>query len=113
MVVVPRVPTVQAVGETVIILIAGGQQANLSLNLFESYQSMAAYIAATARGDIPTGSIEYETIFIVGMLAFAAHLGWQVARIDIDDPAQCLTLFRSNRDAGLILFAAMLLDAAF
>jgi 4-hydroxybenzoate polyprenyltransferase len=52
-------------------------------------------------------------IFIVGMLAFAVHLGWQVARIDIDDPAQCLTLFRSNRDAGLILFAAMLLDAAF
>ena len=52
-------------------------------------------------------------IFIVGMLAFAVHLGWQVARIDIDDPAQCLTLFRSNRDAGLIQFAAMLLDAAF
>ena len=52
-------------------------------------------------------------IFIVGMLAFAVHLGWQVARIDIDDPAQCLKLFRSNRDAGLILFAAMLLDAAF
>jgi 4-hydroxybenzoate polyprenyltransferase len=52
-------------------------------------------------------------IFIVGMAAFAVHLGWQVARIDIDDPAQCLTLFRSNRDAGLILFGAMLLDAAF
>ena len=52
-------------------------------------------------------------IFIVGMLAFAAHLGWQVARIDIDDPVQCLRLFKSNRDAGLILFGAMLLDAAF
>jgi 4-hydroxybenzoate polyprenyltransferase len=52
-------------------------------------------------------------IFIAGMLAFAVHLGWQVARIDIDDPAQCLMLFRSNRDAGLILFGAMLLDAAF
>ena len=52
-------------------------------------------------------------IFIVGVIAFAAHLGWQVARIDIDDPAQCLTLFRSNRDAGLILFGAMLIDAAF
>jgi 4-hydroxybenzoate polyprenyltransferase len=52
-------------------------------------------------------------IFIVGIIAFAAHLGWQVARVDIDDPAQCLMLFRSNRDAGLILFGAMLLDAAF
>ena len=52
-------------------------------------------------------------IFIVGLTAFAAHLGWQVVRIDIDDPAQCLTLFRSNRDAGLILFGAMLVDAAF
>ena len=52
-------------------------------------------------------------IFIVGVIAFGAHLGWQVARIDIDDPAQCLTLFRSNRDAGLILFGAMLIDAAF
>ena len=32
-------------------------------------------------------------------------------RLDIDDPAHCLALFKSNRDAGLILFAAMLLDA--
>jgi phosphate transport system permease protein len=48
------------------VLIAGGQTANLGLNPTESYQSMAAFIAATARGDIPTGSIEYETIFVVG-----------------------------------------------
>jgi phosphate transport system permease protein len=60
----------RAIGETVIILIAGGQTANLSLNPTESYQSMAAFIAATARGDIPTGSIEYETIFVVGMTLF-------------------------------------------
>jgi 4-hydroxybenzoate polyprenyltransferase len=51
-------------------------------------------------------------IFILGLLAFAAHLAWQIARLDVDDPAHCLTLFRSNRDAGLILFAAMLIDAA-
>jgi 4-hydroxybenzoate polyprenyltransferase len=50
-------------------------------------------------------------IFIGGLIAFAAHLAWQVLRIDIDDPAYCLVLFKSNRDAGLILFAAMLLDA--
>jgi 4-hydroxybenzoate polyprenyltransferase len=51
-------------------------------------------------------------IFMAGMAAFAAHLAWQVLRIDIDDPAHCLVLFKSNRDAGLILFGAMLLDAA-
>jgi phosphate transport system permease protein len=64
----------RAVGETVIILIAGGQTANLSVNPTESYQSMAAFIAATARGDIPTGSIEYETIFVVGMTLFVFTL---------------------------------------
>ena len=42
----------RAVGETVIVLIAGGQAPNLSLNPLESFQSMAAFIAATARGDI-------------------------------------------------------------
>jgi 4-hydroxybenzoate polyprenyltransferase len=52
-------------------------------------------------------------IFALGLAAFALHLSWQIARIDIDDPALCLKLFKANRDAGLILFAAMLLDAAF
>ena len=45
-------------------------------------------------------------------IAFAAHLAWQVTRLDIDDPAHCLVLFKSNRDAGLILFGAMLIEAA-
>ncbi len=51
-------------------------------------------------------------IFALGLLAFAVHLAWQVRRLDIDDPALCLRLFRSNRDAGLILFAGLVLDAA-
>src|SRR5579885_636156 len=51
-------------------------------------------------------------IFIAGLLVFALHLGWQVLRLDVDDPALCLRLFKSNRDAGLILFGAMLLGAA-
>jgi 4-hydroxybenzoate polyprenyltransferase len=50
-------------------------------------------------------------IFALGLIAFAAHLSWQIARLDIDDPALCLALFKSNRDAGLILFAALALDA--
>jgi 4-hydroxybenzoate polyprenyltransferase len=52
-------------------------------------------------------------IFVLGMLAFAAHLAWQVVRLDINDSAHCLTVFKSNRDAGLILFGAMLLEAIF
>ena len=51
-------------------------------------------------------------IFMLGLIAFAAHLAWQVMRLDIDDPAHCLRQFKSNRDAGLILFAAMLVQAA-
>jgi 4-hydroxybenzoate polyprenyltransferase len=51
-------------------------------------------------------------IFLLGLALFAAHLAWQVGRLDIDDPAHCLKLFKSNRDAGLILFAAMLAQAA-
>ncbi|MBL0404798.1 4-hydroxybenzoate octaprenyltransferase [Microvirga aerilata] len=45
-----------------------------------------------------------------GLGLFALHLGWQVARIDRSDGAGALRLFRSNRDAGLVLFAAMTLD---
>ena len=54
-----------------------------------------------------------ELIFVIGLIAFALHLAWQVMRLDIHDPALCLRLFKSNRDAGLILFAAMLLEAVF
>jgi 4-hydroxybenzoate polyprenyltransferase len=50
-------------------------------------------------------------VFALGLVLFAAHLAWQTARLDIDDPALCLALFKSNRDAGLILFAALVLDA--
>jgi phosphate transport system permease protein len=64
----------RAVGETVIILVAGGQVARLGLDPTVGYQSMAAFIAATSRGDIPTGSIEYETIFVVGMFLFVITL---------------------------------------
>ncbi|HEX8105710.1 MAG TPA: phosphate ABC transporter permease subunit PstC [Solirubrobacteraceae bacterium] len=64
----------RAVGETVIILIAGGQVARLGIDPLQGYQSMAAYIAAQARGDIPTGSIEYGTIFAVGLTLFALTL---------------------------------------
>src|ERR1041384_1118845 len=42
------------------------------------------------------------SVFVLGLVAFAAHLAWQIARIDIDDPESCLRMFRLNRDAGQI-----------
>jgi 4-hydroxybenzoate polyprenyltransferase len=51
-------------------------------------------------------------VFWLGLAAFAVHLGWQIVRLDIADPDNCLAVFKSDRDAGLILFAAMVLDAA-
>ena len=51
-------------------------------------------------------------VFAIGLAAFAAHLVWQIRRLDIADPDNCLRLFKSDRDAGLILFAGLLLDAA-
>jgi 4-hydroxybenzoate polyprenyltransferase len=50
--------------------------------------------------------------FAIGLVGFAAHLAWQVRRLDVADPALCLRLFKSNRDAGLILFAGLVVDAA-
>jgi 4-hydroxybenzoate polyprenyltransferase len=47
----------------------------------------------------------------IGLAAFAAQLGWQIVRLDISDPALCLRVFKSNRDAGLLLFAGLLADA--
>ncbi|MGH6672312.1 MAG: 4-hydroxybenzoate octaprenyltransferase [Xanthobacteraceae bacterium] len=51
-------------------------------------------------------------VFALGLCVFAAHLAWQIIRLDIADPDNCLAVFKSDRDAGLILFAALLLDAA-
>jgi 4-hydroxybenzoate polyprenyltransferase len=47
----------------------------------------------------------------IGLAAFAAHLIWQIRRLEISDPALCLRVFKSNRDAGLLLFAGLLADA--
>ncbi len=46
----------------------------------------------------------------VGLALGAIHLGWQVARLRMDDPDNCLKLFRSNRDYGWIIFASLVAD---
>jgi 4-hydroxybenzoate polyprenyltransferase len=47
----------------------------------------------------------------IGLAAFAAHLCWQTAKLQIGDPALCLRIFKSNRNAGLLLFGGLLADA--
>src|SRR5712692_3535198 len=47
----------------------------------------------------------------IGLAAFAGELIWQISRLEIGDPALCLRIFKSNRDAGLLLFAGLLVDA--
>ncbi|MGA0827966.1 MAG: 4-hydroxybenzoate octaprenyltransferase [Gemmobacter sp.] len=57
----------------------------------------------------PTGAA--RVVALAGVGGFVAHLVWQMRRLDIDDPARCLAVFRSNRDAGLIVAGAFALAA--
>ena len=60
----------RAIGETMIVLVAAGQQPNLTFDPRESVETMTTFIAATAKGDIASGSTAYKTIFAVGMTLF-------------------------------------------
>jgi phosphate transport system permease protein len=64
----------RAVGETVVILVAGGASPHLGFDWAEPHQTMAAFIAQTARGDISTGSTEFLTIYAVGATLFVITL---------------------------------------
>ena len=64
----------RAIGETMIVLMVAGNLANISINPVDIVQAMTAYIGITATGDIATGTVEYDTIFAVGVLLFAMTL---------------------------------------
>ena len=64
----------RAIGETVVILIAAGADPSLTFDLREPHQTMAAFIAQTARGDISQGGTEFRTIFAVGTTLFLITL---------------------------------------
>jgi phosphate transport system permease protein len=64
----------RAVGETMIVLIAAGQLARITFDPRQSIETMTAFIGATGNGDVPTGSIEYKTIFAVGLTLFVITL---------------------------------------
>lgn len=64
----------RAVGETMIVLIAAGQLAQITFDPRQTIETMTAFIGATGNGDVPTGSIEYKTIFAVGLTLFVITL---------------------------------------
>lgn len=60
----------RAVGETMIVAIAAGQQARLTLNPLVPVETLTAFIVQVSLGDVPAGTLEYHTIFAVGALLF-------------------------------------------
>lgn len=60
----------RAIGETMIVAIAAGQQPRMTLNPLQSVETMTAYIVQVSLGDSPSGSLQFRTIFAVGMLLF-------------------------------------------
>ena len=60
----------RAIGETMIVAIAAGQQANMSVDPREPAQTMTAFIVQVSMGDTPAGSLEYRTIFAVASTLF-------------------------------------------
>jgi len=67
-----------------------------------------AWVAITGAGIMAGAGF----FFLLGMVLAASHLTWQVLSLDIDNAENCLVRFRANRDFGLIVFAAIVLDMA-
>lgn len=65
----------RALGETMLVAIAAGQMANMTLNPLQPVQTMTAFIVQISLGDTPTGTLEYQTIFAVGMMLFLITFG--------------------------------------
>ena len=60
----------RAIGETMIVAIAAGQQPRLTMNLLVPVETITAYIIQVCLGDVPHGSLEYKTIFAAGITLF-------------------------------------------
>jgi 4-hydroxybenzoate polyprenyltransferase len=76
-----------------------GARVKLWVGVFYVASAALAITAIEAAGGGP--------IALIGWLAFCAHLAWQASQVEGANPATALRLFRSNRDAGLILFAGV------
>jgi phosphate transport system permease protein len=69
----------RAVGETMIVAIAAGQEPRLTLDPRVPIETMTAYIVQVSMGDVPAGTLEYRTIFVVGSALFALTFVMNVA----------------------------------
>ena len=69
----------RAIGETMIVAIAAGQQPRLTLDPRVPVETMTAYIVQVSLGDTPAGTLEYRTIFAVGMLLFVSTFALNLA----------------------------------
>lgn len=69
----------RAIGETMIVAIAAGQQPRLTLDPRVPVETMTAYIVQVSLGDTPAGTLEYQTIFAVGMLLFVGTFALNLA----------------------------------
>jgi phosphate transport system permease protein len=69
----------RAVGETMVLAIAAGNQPNFTLNPMEPAQTITAYIVAVSLGDLPHGGIGYQTIFAAGLTLLLMTLGFNIA----------------------------------
>jgi 4-hydroxybenzoate polyprenyltransferase len=79
-----------------------GLRTRFGVGMFYAGSAALALIAIEVAGG--------GAIALIGWLAYAAHLAWQVSKVEGADVATALRLFRSNRDAGLILFAGIALQ---
>ena len=68
----------RAVGETMAVTLAAGNRPNLTLDPTEQIQTMTAFIVQISKGDTPAGTIEYQTIFAVGLTLFLITMGMNV-----------------------------------
>lgn len=73
----------RAIGETMIVTLAAGSQKNLTLNPLEGAQAMTGFIATTAGGENPVGSVEYNALFAVGLTLFLMTLVLNIISIRI------------------------------
>lgn len=68
----------RALGETMVVALAAGQQPNLTFNPMESASTISAYIVQVAMGDLPHGSIGYQSIFAAGLVLMIMTLTFNI-----------------------------------
>jgi phosphate transport system permease protein len=71
----------RAIGETMAVTLAAGMSPKLTFNPAQSIQTMTAYIVQISRGDTPAGTVEYQTIFAVGVTLFAFTMAMNIVAI--------------------------------